>query len=102
MSPNTNGGDTFAIDSTVIVDFVARLVQVTLGATREELEKAGSLFSPDLKSHTLQKCSRFALENQVALYVTKDLASSGGLDGISGTSGRLGCHAGRSHGLMIL
>lgn len=80
-SPKTIGTDAFAVDSTVTVNHLTSVLELTLGATREELERPGSLLSPDLKLHTIQRCTRFASENQVALYVTKDISSVGALDG---------------------
>lgn len=80
-SPKTNGTDAFAVDPTLIVEYLASVLEITLGATREELERYGSLLSPDSRPHTIQRCSRFAAENQVALYVTKEIASADGTDG---------------------
>jgi dynein heavy chain 1 len=74
-SPKTNGADAFAIDSTVIVDHLTKVLEITFGATREELERPGSLLSRELKPSTIQRCTRFASENQVALYVTKDIST---------------------------
>lgn len=82
ISPKPNGTDTFAIDPLVIVEYLANVLEITLGATRKELENSGSLLAPESRSHTLQRCSRFASENQLALYVTKDVASAGGIDGV--------------------
>lgn len=81
-SPKPNATDAFAIDPLIIVEYLASVLEITLGATRTELEQSGSLLSPDSRSHTIQRCSRFALENQLALYVTKDIVSTGGLDGV--------------------
>lgn len=81
-SPKPNGTDAFVIDPLIVVEYLASVLEITLGATRKELENHGSLLSPDSRSHTVQRCSRFASENQVALYVTKDIASAGGLDGV--------------------
>lgn len=88
-SPKTNGSDDFAIDPTVIVEYLASVLEITLGATRQELEHQGSLLSQESRGHTVQRCSRFASENQVALYVTKDIASAGGLDGLIDGAGKL-------------
>lgn len=82
-SPKTNGTtDGFVVDPTLIVNYLTSVLEITLGATREELERPGSLLSQDSKLHTIQRCTRFASENQVALYVTKDVASAGRLDGV--------------------
>jgi len=87
-SPKPNGTDTFAIDPSIIVEYLASVLEITLGATRKELENSGSLLSPESRIHTIQRCSRFASENQVALYVTKDIAAAGGIDGIIDESSR--------------
>jgi dynein heavy chain 1 len=81
-SPKTNGTDTFVVDPTLIVDYLASVLEITLGATRKDLEKYGSLLSPDSRPHTIQRCTRFASENQVALYVTKEIATTGAIDGV--------------------
>ena len=81
-SPKPNGTDTFAVDPTLIVEYLASVLQITLGATRKDLESFGSILSPESRQHTIQRCTRFASENQVALYVTKDISSGAGLDGV--------------------
>ncbi|CZT42301.1 dynein heavy chain [Rhynchosporium secalis] len=81
-SPKPNGTDGFAVDPSIIIEYLSSVLEITLGATRKELEATGSLLSPENRIHTLQRCSRFASENQVALYVTKDLAAAGVLGGI--------------------
>ncbi|KAM7195585.1 Dynein heavy chain, N-terminal region 1 domain containing protein [Rhypophila sp. PSN 637] len=77
-SPGANGVSTTpfaAIDPVRVVDHLATLLQATLGATRAELEAPGSLLSKFRYSDTVQRCSRFALDAQVALYIQKDLAA---------------------------
>ncbi|XMA10611.1 hypothetical protein WAI453_003402 [Rhynchosporium graminicola] len=88
-SPKPNGTDGFAVDPSIIIEYLSSVLEITLGATRKELEATGSLLSPENRIHTLQRCSRFASENQVALYVTKDLAAAGVLDGIIDDSSKL-------------
>ncbi len=89
-SPKTNGNDAFAVDPTLIVEYLASVLEITLGATRKELERNESLLSPESRPHTIQRCTRFAAENQVVLYVTKEIASAGGIDGVlDGSSKRL-------------
>lgn len=62
-----------AVDPTRVVDHLAVLLEATLGATRAELEAPGSLLYKTRYPDTLQRCSRFALDAQVALYIQKDL-----------------------------
>lgn len=80
QSPGTNGASStsFAsIDPTLIVDYLANVISIALGASRPELEAPGNLLSADSYSDTIQRCSRFATDTQVALYIQKDIKSSG-------------------------
>lgn len=79
-SPSGNGANgvgTSAFQSTepkIIVEFLASVLEITLGATRHDLEHAGSLLSKARYSDTTQRCTRFASESQEAvIYVQKDL-----------------------------
>lgn len=57
----------------VLVDFLASVLEVTLGATRHDLEHTGSLLSEAQYSDTAQRCTRFASESQQSvIYVQKD------------------------------
>lgn len=82
--PGTNGVGTTtsfaAIDPARVVDHLAVLLEATLGATRAELEAPGSLLSKPRYSDTLQRCNRFAVDTQVALYIQKDLSAAEGLE----------------------
>jgi hypothetical protein len=60
------------IDPKLVVDHLTELLQITLGATRKELEGPGCLLSKSRYADTVQRCTRFASETQVALYVQKD------------------------------
>jgi dynein heavy chain 1 len=89
-SPNGVAKDAFAVDPILIVEHLANVIEITLGATRKDLENTNSLLSKSRYQDTISRCTRFASENQVALYVTKDIASAGGLDGsLDGTSTHL-------------
>ncbi|KAK4240895.1 dynein heavy chain, N-terminal region 1-domain-containing protein [Achaetomium macrosporum] len=86
-SPGPNGaGDGVgnapfaAVDPVRVVDHVAVLLQAALGATRAELEAPGSLLSKTRYPDTLQRCTRFALDAQVALYIQKDLIPADSLE----------------------
>ena len=86
-SPNEVAKNAFAVDPILIVEHLASVLQITLGATRKELENANSLLSKSRYQDTISRCTRFASENQVALYVTKDIASAESLNGtLDGTS----------------
>jgi dynein heavy chain 1 len=83
-SPATNGLAATAfptIDPNLVVEYLASILQSTLGASRQDLENVGSLLSKSRHSDTVQRCLRFATESQAALYVQKDLVGGAGLDG---------------------
>ncbi|KAK3716178.1 dynein heavy chain [Vermiconidia calcicola] len=60
-----------AVDPESIVKYLSNVLEVTLGATQEELEATGSLLHESNIEDTIARCTRFALESQVALYVLK-------------------------------
>ncbi|KAK1146072.1 dynein heavy chain [Aspergillus melleus] len=64
------------VDSSAVIHFLVEVLQVTLGALRIELEGAGSLLSKEKYEETVQRCTRFASESQMALYVQKDIVGS--------------------------
>lgn len=83
----TNGvsGSHFTtVDPTLVAEHLAKLIEANLGATRRELESIGSLLSKPKQSDTIQRCTRFATESQVALYVQKDVIPAAGKDGGGG------------------
>ncbi|KAL8769492.1 MAG: hypothetical protein Q9209_004553 [Squamulea sp. 1 TL-2023] len=78
VTQGANGHPTASIASAMIspeavVQHLTDLLEVTLGATPEDLEGPDSLFSTSKKQDTIQRCARFASESQVALYVQKDI-----------------------------
>lgn len=79
-SPSGNGANGVgtsafsSIDPKILVEFLASVLEITLGATRHDLKHAGSLLSEARYSDTAQRCTRFALDSQEAvIYVQKDL-----------------------------
>ncbi|KAF9889413.1 hypothetical protein FE257_007314 [Aspergillus nanangensis] len=77
------------VDSNTVVQYLVDVLQVTLGALKTDLEGPGSLLSKSKYSETVQRCTRFASESQVALYVQKDLVASeepNGTDDIEASS----------------
>ncbi|KAI2637206.1 cytoplasmic dynein heavy chain [Hypomontagnella submonticulosa] len=79
QSPGANGispSSFITIDPALLVDYLASVVVIALGATREELERPDNLLSKANYADTLQRCSRFATDAQVALYVQKDVKPS--------------------------
>ncbi|KAK3936270.1 dynein heavy chain, cytoplasmic [Diplogelasinospora grovesii] len=80
-----------AVDPVRVVDYLAVLLEATLGATRNELEAPGSLLSKARYSDTVQRCTRFAVDSQVALYIQKELAATNALENGAG-DGHLPSH----------
>lgn len=78
VTPGANGHPTAsiaaaAISPEAVVQHLTDLLEVTLGASSDDLEGLDSLFSTSRKQDTLQRCTRFASESQVALYVQQDV-----------------------------
>lgn len=78
---------TTMVDSGAVVQYLTEVLQVTLGALKSELESAGSLLSAARYNETVQRCTRFASESQVALYVQKDIAATEETNGETEDSG---------------
>ena len=83
------------LDPLIVVEYLVRLLQTTLDASREDLEREGCLLSKSSLQETVQRCTRFAAESQVALYVQKDVLPDvlppGGVNGAERSSGRWSC-----------
>lgn len=75
------------VDSGAVIQYLTEVLQVTLGALKSELETAGSLLSAARYNETVQRCTRFASETQVALYVQKDIAAAEETNGETEGSG---------------
>lgn len=75
------------VDSGAVVQYLTEVLQVTLGALKSELESAGSLLSAARYNETVQRCTRFAAESQVALYVQKDIVAAEETNGESDGQG---------------
>ena len=60
-------------DPVLVLEHIARLIEANLGAARDQLEAVGNLLSQSEQSISLDRCSRFAGETQVALFAQKDL-----------------------------
>ena len=61
------------MDPGLIVRHLVDLLEVTLGASSGDLECKGSLLSETKRQDTVQRCTRFASESQVVLYVQKSV-----------------------------
>lgn len=85
VSPGANGHTPSSISSTIIdpnlvVRHLIDLLEITLGASTEDLERPGSLLSGSKRHDTVQRCTRFVSEPQNALYVLKDVILSNQTD----------------------
>ena len=65
-----------AVDPDVVVQHLVDLLEVTLGASAEEMRSKDGILSEFKKQETVQRCTRFASESQVALYVQKSLVTT--------------------------
>jgi dynein heavy chain 1, cytosolic len=65
-----------AIDPAVVVDYLASVVSIALGAAPGALDRPGNLLSEENRADTLQRCARFASDAQVALYIQKETVPS--------------------------
>lgn len=92
-SPGANGqvpppNHSNSIDPNLVVDHLVDVLTITLGASRDDLEGPGNLLSRSKRSETIQRCTRFALESQVVLYIQKESVSADATNGVNGTSGK--------------
>ena len=77
------------IDPQHILDHLSNILRATLGATDNDLKAAGSLFSSEKLSETLQRCSRFAQDAQAAsICVEKELIESAVNGDANGDTGK--------------
>ena len=77
------------INPQTVVDHLVDVLGITLGASPDDLESSGSLLSKSKKSDTIQRCTRFASESQVVLYVQKDLLATDQTNGLGNSTGKL-------------
>ena len=80
------------IDANAVVEHLADLLGVTLGAAPEDLEAPGSLLAPGRRAETVARCQRFAADTQTVLYVLKDIVKEEQqhANGVNGAAGELG------------
>lgn len=91
QGPGANGETPSAfitIDPKLVVDYLVSVVSITLGATRDDLESPGSLLSKESHADTLQRCTRFASDAQVALYIQKETTPTADIPDGSADSGK--------------
>ncbi|KAL4887486.1 dynein heavy chain, N-terminal region 1-domain-containing protein [Aspergillus karnatakaensis] len=65
-----------SVDAETVVEYLVDVLRVTLGALKSDLEETGSLLSAARYKETVNRCTRFVGESQVALYVQKDLVAA--------------------------
>lgn len=81
-SPGANGvpPTPFGVNPARVVDHLTALLEAALGATRAELEGPNSLLHKSRYADTVHRCTRFASDALVALYIQKDLAPATSLE----------------------
>ena len=94
VSPGANGqvpstNLVASIDPKLVVEHLIDVLEVTLGASSDDLESPGSLLSKAKRSDTIQRCTRFASESQVVLYIQKELRPTETTNGVNGSAGRM-------------
>lgn len=71
-----------------VVDHLAAVCQIALGATREDLEQLGSLLHKARYGETVARCNRFASDTLNVLYIQKDIAHLSSVENGSDSAGR--------------
>ena len=92
VSPGANGhppssNQPSTIDPNLVVQHLVDLLEITLGASTQDLESPESILSAFKRDDTVQRCTRFASESQVALYVQKSSANQDKTNGTHSLSG---------------
>lgn len=78
QEPAVNGissPSSLAIDLDKVIEYLAAVVTIALGANRKDLERDGNLLSPAQHADTVQRCTRFVSDSQVVLYIQKEIES---------------------------
>lgn len=71
-----------------VVEYLADVCKVALGATQEELEESGNLLHKSCYAETVSRCTRFATDTQNVLYIQKDIAASSTVENGTDTAGK--------------
>lgn len=72
-----------------VVEHLAAICQVALGATQDDLEQVGSLLHQARYSETISRCTRFANDSQNVLYIQKDISNPSAIEPGSDPAGSL-------------
>ena len=76
--PSASSALVTPFNATVLADYLSGILQITLGATKQDLEAPGSLFHEDRYADTLARLNRYASEPAVAIYAMKNVADADG------------------------
>ncbi|KAF1817029.1 putative dynein heavy chain, cytosolic [Eremomyces bilateralis CBS 781.70] len=76
-----------AVDPNILLDHITRVLEVTLGATKEDLEQNRSILTPSQIENTLSQCTWFSKEGAVALYCFKEAYLEDDTDAVNGEQG---------------
>lgn len=63
-----------------VVDHLAAICEIALGASRSDLELPGNLLHKASHAETISRCTRFANDTLNVLYIQKDVVQSGSLE----------------------
>ncbi|KAL6836714.1 dynein heavy chain, N-terminal region 1 domain-containing protein [Trichoderma sp. SZMC 28015] len=63
-----------------VVDHLAAICEIALGASRSDLELPGNLLHKASYAETISRCTRFANDTLNVLYIQKDVVQSGSLE----------------------
>lgn len=64
-----------------VVEHLASICEIALGASRKALEQPGNLLHEARYAETVARCTRFANDAQNVLYIQKDIAGASNTDG---------------------
>ena len=88
-SATSQAEDPPALPPEALIDYLSRLLNVTLGATRDDLESEDSLLSDAYRDKTVERCTRFLQSSLIALYAQKNSRYEFETNGVNGnTPGR--------------
>ncbi|KAG9253399.1 dynein heavy chain, N-terminal region 1-domain-containing protein [Emericellopsis atlantica] len=82
-TPPTNGVPAApfpTIEPERVVEYLASVCTIALGATQEELEQPGNLLHKSRYGDMVSRCTRFATDTQTVLYIQKDIAASSAVE----------------------
>lgn len=80
-------------DALSVLEHIVRLIEISLGTARKELEAVGSLLSEAKRPDSLEQCRTFAADNHVALYASQSVRE----ERLNGHHGTPGIHIQRSY-----